>query len=77
MSCGVLWTEGRGEGEERGAVADFFLESSFVRESDLRSDYFFFFFSFFLRGWYVLLISRLKSRGEIGARDDARDEILK
>lgn len=46
----------------------------FVRESDLRSDYFFF---FFLRGWYVLLISRLKSRGEIGARDDARDEILK
>lgn len=47
---------------------------SFVRESDLRSDYFFF---FFLRGWYVLLISRLKSRGEIGARDDARDEILK
>lgn len=47
---------------------------SSVRESDLRSDYFFF---FFLRGWYVLLISRLKSRGEIGARDDARDEILK
>lgn len=47
MSCGVLWTEGRGEGEERGAVADFFLESSFVRESDLRSDYFFFFFFLF------------------------------
>lgn len=49
MSCGVLWTEGRGEGggEGEGAVADFFLESSFVRESDLRSDYFFFFFLFF------------------------------
>lgn len=49
MSCGVLWTEGRGEEEERRAVADFFLESSFVRESDLRSDYFFFFFFFFKR----------------------------
>lgn len=35
-----------GEGG-KGAVADFFLESSFVRESDLRSDYFFFFFLFF------------------------------
>lgn len=40
--------EGGGGGEGgKGAVADFFLESSFVRESDLRSDYFFFFFLFF------------------------------
>lgn len=63
------------EKEKKGAVADFFLESSFVR-SRIGSSIGLLFF-FFLRGWYVLLISRLKSRGEIGARDDARDEILK
>lgn len=67
MSCGVLWTEG----EERGQSLTF---SSRVRSFENRI---FDRITFFLRGWYVLLISRLKSRGEIGARDDARDEILK
>lgn len=67
--------EGGGGGEEQSLTFSSRVRSFENRIFDRIT--FFFFFSFFLRGWYVLLISRLKSRGEIGARDDARDEILK
>lgn len=69
MSYGVLWTKGReGWKKKKGTVAENFSS---------RVGFSIGLLTFFLRGWYVLLISRLKSRGEIGARDDARDELLK